>query len=132
VDRVVDRYGHALCPVRHGGGVEHGAEELRIAVELEREIHLAARQAIEAREEVLGVLHPAWVSPGAEEDRPARRRFPTRRPARSRPRPICVFPCSADGHGSSSRARSMVWIGRKPRVNPGAADAASQMKSCFS
>jgi hypothetical protein len=45
---IVERDRHPLDALRQRGGVEHSAEQLRVAVELEREIHLAARQAIEA------------------------------------------------------------------------------------
>jgi hypothetical protein len=54
---VVDGERHPLHLLRQRGGVEHGAEKVRVAVELKGEIHLAARQPIEARQEVLGVLH---------------------------------------------------------------------------
>jgi len=66
---IVDRDRHALRAVRQRGRVEHGAEEIGIAVELQREIHFAAREAIEAREEVLGVLHVRLLPARREGDK---------------------------------------------------------------
>ena len=66
---IVDRDRHALRAVRQLRCVEHGAEEIGVAVELQREIHVAAREAIEARQEVLGVQHARLVLARTEGDK---------------------------------------------------------------
>ena len=71
---IVDRDRYALRAVRQLRRVEHGAEEIGIAVEFQGEIHLAAREAIEARQEVLGVLHVRLVPARTEGDK-GRRAF---------------------------------------------------------
>lgn len=71
---IVDRDRHALRALRQLGRVEHGAEELGIAVELQSEIHVAAREAIEARQEVLGVLLVRSI-PGRTQGYKGRRAF---------------------------------------------------------
>ncbi len=55
--RVVDRDGDSLGPFRQRDPGENGPEQVRVTIELEREVDFAAREAIETREEVFRVSH---------------------------------------------------------------------------
>ena len=56
--RISERDGDALCLLRQANAREEELDEIAITVELERELHLGVRDAIQTREEVILMRQP--------------------------------------------------------------------------
>ncbi len=68
--RIIDRDGDALHAFGQRGSIQHGAQQVRVAIELKREVHLAPGQAVKTREKVLCVLHAyTWLAGGVQRDK---------------------------------------------------------------